>query len=314
MIRLFFISFLFFISINKWGISQECSQKEYLEIVTKNFLNDFDSVGQELKKSNLCTMFRYYKHGGVPERPLRQALNYYSKNYKKLTNKRYISIADYSQDSRNERFYLLDLERGTLKQFKVSHGSGAKKINGRWTKNGGSNKDLKSCQHSDGTRTNMTRPGFFKTGVLYKSIGSCKAKKGSNLYNWRRKRQAWKKLCSHQAFTTKSGKLEWGWPDLPGGKVNALRLHGQNSGINDKAFNNGVVMHGAWYNTQKTQKINKGAMGRSYGCPAFEPADNSHILPRITGGSLYYSYLEGKCDEDMKVVNYQNKGWESFCK
>ena len=251
----------------------------------------------------------------VPSRALRQALNYYSQNFKTLKNQRYISIADYSQDSTRKRFYLLDLESGTMKNFKVSHGSGAKQTSKGYIKPGGSNKDLKMCMHRDGTRTNMTRPGFFKTGGLYPSKGSCndKNKKSKTLELWRSKSSSWAKNCSHQEFRNRSGGLKWGWPKLPDGRNNALKLHGLNEGINHQAYNQGVVMHGAWYNTEEIQTINSGAMGRSYGCPAFKPADNSEILPKIKGGSLYYSYLEGKCDLDMKVINKQNSGWEEFC-
>jgi hypothetical protein len=306
MFKILFLSFLFIGS----SYAQECSQEEYLQIITADFFNDFETVNKDLEQNvKLCTMFRYYKSKNVPTRALRQALNYYSKNYKSLKNQRYISIADYSQNSKKERFYLLDLEKGIVKTYKVSHGSGSR--GGK--KAGGTNKDLKSCKHSDGKRTNMTRPGFFKTANLYKSTGVCDPKKSKSLRVWRSKSSKWKKKCSHDDFIAKNGELKWGWPDLPDQKNNAMRIHGLNRGINDKAFSNGVVMHGAWYNTDQTQKINGGAMGRSYGCPAFKPSDNSEILPKIKGGSLYYSYVEGKCDLDMKVINKQNPGWKGFC-
>lgn len=111
-----------------------------------------------------CDMYDKFRSNGVPAAPLKQALFYYEQNRSKFgSNPRYISIADYSQHSARNRFYLLDMETGQTVATQVSHGGG----DGA----GDPNHDgyLDRCQHPNGSRRNMTRVGFFKTNGLYAS-------------------------------------------------------------------------------------------------------------------------------------------------
>lgn len=97
-----------------------------------------------------------------------------------------------------------------------------------------------------------------------------------------------------------------GWPrvDAPG-KFNALRMDGLSPGINGDAMARGVVMHGAEYNRNKI-------MGRSYGCPAFEPEVARKLLPRLAEGVLFFASAP-MCKDDMTAVLAQVPTWKKTC-
>ena len=102
-----------------------------------------------------CTHFKDFLKQGVPEIALKQALTYYNKNKSLFTNDHYISIADYSQNSVNKRFYLLDLSTGTVNRQKVSHGSGS--VNGVSYGDEDHNGMLNRCSQNNGSKQNITK-------------------------------------------------------------------------------------------------------------------------------------------------------------
>ena len=69
----------------------------------------------------------------------------------------------------------------------------------------------------------------------------------------------------------------------------SLRLEGLNPGLNDRALERGIVVHGAPYVSD--EMIRKtGRLGRSEGCPALNPAVAQRIIEMIEGGSLLFAY------------------------
>lgn len=69
----------------------------------------------------------------------------------------------------------------------------------------------------------------------------------------------------------------------------SLQLTGIETGINDKAKQRAIVMHGADYvNDQLIQK--QGYIGRSLGCPAVPQNQVRDIIQTIKGASLLYIY------------------------
>ncbi len=213
-------------------------------------------------------------------------------------NPRYMMIADYSQNATKKRSMQIDLYTGEVVARKVSHGRTS-------DKGSGNTGVFNTCTKSNGTRTNATRPGFFKVENTYPSSGGCTSenyKKHVRLYGKP------KYGCSHGEFRDRSGKLVYGWPYLgkgyPAGH-NGIRMEGLNKGVNDKAKSNGVVMHGAWYN-QGAQ------MGRSYGCPAFHPDEFRGVADALKDGALYYSYTP-KCANDMKKILAEIPDWKRVC-
>jgi hypothetical protein len=69
----------------------------------------------------------------------------------------------------------------------------------------------------------------------------------------------------------------------------SLRLDGLDKGINDRARERAIVMHGAPYVSQSFVKAT-GRLGRSWGCPAISAEVAKQILDRVNGGGLLFAY------------------------
>lgn len=69
----------------------------------------------------------------------------------------------------------------------------------------------------------------------------------------------------------------------------SLRLRGLEPGINDRAFERALVVHGASYVSDATAK-SLGRLGRSWGCPAVREEIAQPLIDTIKGGSAVFSY------------------------
>lgn len=74
-----------------------------------------------------------------------------------------------------------------------------------------------------------------------------------------------------------------------GGNGYSLKLHGLEAGINDRALERTIVVHGAWYvSTEHADRW--GRLGRSWGCPALPVAMAGPVIDAIKGGTLLFAY------------------------
>jgi L,D-transpeptidase catalytic domain len=69
----------------------------------------------------------------------------------------------------------------------------------------------------------------------------------------------------------------------------SLRLDGLEDGINDRARERGIVMHGAPYVSADFAQLH-GRLGRSWGCPALREAVARDVIDRVKGGGLLFVY------------------------
>ena len=69
----------------------------------------------------------------------------------------------------------------------------------------------------------------------------------------------------------------------------SLRLDGLDRGVNDRARERAIVMHGAPYVSDAFVKAN-GRLGRSWGCPAVSDAVAKKLIDVVKGGGLVFSY------------------------
>jgi hypothetical protein len=74
-----------------------------------------------------------------------------------------------------------------------------------------------------------------------------------------------------------------------GGHGYSLRLVGLEPGVNDRAEERAIVMHAAPYATAEFAALH-GRLGRSWGCPALDPAVCSSIIDRIKDGTALFAY------------------------
>jgi hypothetical protein len=69
----------------------------------------------------------------------------------------------------------------------------------------------------------------------------------------------------------------------------SLRLDGLEAGVNDRARDRAIVMHGAPYVSEANLRT-VGRLGRSHGCPALRPAIARTVIDTIKQGSLVFAY------------------------
>jgi hypothetical protein len=69
----------------------------------------------------------------------------------------------------------------------------------------------------------------------------------------------------------------------------SLRLDGLEAGVNDRARDRAIVMHGAPYVSEATARA-LGRLGRSWGCPALPLSVARTVIDTIKGGSLVFAY------------------------
>jgi hypothetical protein len=69
----------------------------------------------------------------------------------------------------------------------------------------------------------------------------------------------------------------------------SLRLKGLEKGFNDAVYARSVVMHSAWYVSDKFV-AEHGRVGRSWGCPALDKKVASQVINEIKNGSIIVAY------------------------
>lgn len=82
----------------------------------------------------------------------------------------------------------------------------------------------------------------------------------------------------------------------------SLRLEGQEAGINDNAYNRGIVIHSANYVSENA--ADRGYIGRSQGCPAIPEALKKPIIETIRNGSCLFVYSPDRYyAQHSKLIN-----------
>lgn len=73
----------------------------------------------------------------------------------------------------------------------------------------------------------------------------------------------------------------------------SMLLYGLEPGINDKARERAIVVHGAAY-ANPSVVGSGGRLGRSFGCPALPQAVNEEIINTIKGGTVMFIYANDR--------------------
>lgn len=75
----------------------------------------------------------------------------------------------------------------------------------------------------------------------------------------------------------------------------SLRLEGLDAGVNDRAGERGIVVHGADYVSEAMIR-RLGRLGRSWGCPALSHEAADRLIPLMAQGSVIYAYYAPQVD------------------
>lgn len=88
----------------------------------------------------------------------------------------------------------------------------------------------------------------------------------------------------------------------------SLRLKGVEQGINHKAYQRAIVMHGANYVSQSF--IDRyGRLGRSYGCPAVPQGEHKVIIEALKGQACLFIYHSNKEYEEQSELISPTTAW-----
>jgi hypothetical protein len=74
----------------------------------------------------------------------------------------------------------------------------------------------------------------------------------------------------------------------------SLELVGLDPGVNDRAALRRIVMHPAVYASAAFRAQSGGRLGRSWGCPALDPAAARSVIDRIEDGSVVFADFRGQ--------------------
>jgi hypothetical protein len=86
----------------------------------------------------------------------------------------------------------------------------------------------------------------------------------------------------------------------------SLRMDGLDAGVNDRARERAIVIHGADYVSDAFAKA-QGRLGRSWGCPAVRGVIAKSLIDRVRGGGLVFAYYpDPQFLADSKFVQCAN--------
>ncbi len=97
-----------------------------------------------------------------------------------------------------------------------------------------------------------------------------------------------------------------------GGNGYSLKLQGLDEGLNDRAEERHIVIHGAPYVNTDHIRIH-GRIGRSWGCPAVPLAKARPVIDTIKGGSFVFSYHARSFASDTAVRHASFSGGAGSC-
>lgn len=92
----------------------------------------------------------------VPDKLLAEALAYYQDNLSKISNKKYLSVIDFSAHSSQARFFIINMDSGAVFPFHVAHGSGSD-----------ANHDGYADKFSNTPGSNASSLGYYMTAETY---------------------------------------------------------------------------------------------------------------------------------------------------
>ncbi len=102
------------------------------------------------------SFFYVDRKGEIPAKALEKALDFYKNNQQRISNKRFIAIADFTQHSSNKRLYIVNMENGQVKKYLAAHGKGSD-----------ANHDGYAGRFSNEPNSNATSLGFYLTAETY---------------------------------------------------------------------------------------------------------------------------------------------------
>ena len=117
-------------------------------------------VEKELSSQAVSSVLSKYQHLDpnhvVPTALLEKALTYFDQNKSRFANQNYIAVCDFAKNSKNNRFYIINMKTGAVDSLKVAHGKGSD-----------SNNDGLATTFSNTSGSGMSSVGYYRTDSTY---------------------------------------------------------------------------------------------------------------------------------------------------
>lgn len=148
-------------------------------------------------ETNLSNLAVRARSMGINGTAVKNAFNYYRQNYNRIGNKCYLSIVDFNLHDSKERFFIFDINKGSIEALKTSSGSGSDR-----------NNDGYAESFSNKSNSNSSSLGFYETDTVYggKHGASLRLNGKSSTNNNARNRA----VVIHQAGYVANGGRSWG--------------------------------------------------------------------------------------------------------
>ncbi|MGZ3804935.1 MAG: murein L,D-transpeptidase catalytic domain family protein [Pseudobdellovibrionaceae bacterium] len=92
----------------------------------------------------------------VPSKALADTLVYFEKNKSKIHNQDYIAVINFAQNSKEKRFYIIDMKTGAVQNIHVAHGKGSDLYHDGYAE-----------KFSNKSGSNASSLGFYSTAETY---------------------------------------------------------------------------------------------------------------------------------------------------
>lgn len=134
---------------------EEAEEQETQETTTQSQRTQKVPVAPEKMDAKMHQFSHIKANGKIAKEPFRKALAFYAQNQHKFSNHRYIGVIDFTKNSSQERFCMINLKTGSTDCMKTSHGIGSDGGGGRATR------------FSNRPNSHASSIGYYKTLATY---------------------------------------------------------------------------------------------------------------------------------------------------
>jgi len=144
-------------------LADDPTQEEVVKGLPDNSSNtpaDTDSDEIDIPVHERAAILAKYNHLDpnkiVPSKALTAAVLYYDKNQSRIRNKKYMSVINFGQSSKEKRFFIINMDSGAVWNIRVAHGKGSD-----------SNHDGYAERFSNSSGSNASSLGYYLAAETY---------------------------------------------------------------------------------------------------------------------------------------------------
>lgn len=138
--------------------AEEAALVPQLSATAQKKLSSFrEPIMNETQMAGVLAKYDYVDpNHEVPDTLLKPAIAYFDANQDKIDNKNFLSVVDFNRNSKNSRFFIINMHTGAVWTIHVAHG-----------KNSDPDNDGNATQFSNKPNSEMSSLGFYRTAETY---------------------------------------------------------------------------------------------------------------------------------------------------